>query len=156
MINQRRSIFGVKNPNGCTGHVSERLILIREIVRAERMMEKMVCAWIIRVVTCGHKNHWQAFSVGPGYPVEGRKGSHIERSHDCSNAIDPCIALSRIRSIEFIAAANLLHMLIPQKLVEQNEIVVPRDHEVVFQANVTLTRLWEGRQISGRSAQLQC
>src|SRR6516162_1055928 len=136
MINQRRCIFGTKNSDGATGHVTEGFILIGEIVRAERMVQQMVRAWVIRVVASRHKNNGQAFGIRPGHAVKCRKSAHVESRQECSNAINTCVAFGRIRGIQFIAAANLLHPLMPQKLVEQNEIVVPRHHETVSYSNL--------------------
>src|SRR5258708_7970526 len=126
----------MKNPHGCTGHVSKHIILIREIVRANRVMEEMIGTRIIGIVSRRDENHWQAFGISTHHSVERRKGSNIEGSNDRPNSIGPCIPFSSICRIEFIATTDLLNILVPQKLIKQNEVIVTWDHEVVFQADL--------------------
>jgi hypothetical protein len=87
MINQRRGVFGMKDPHGCTGHMLKHIILIREIVRANRVMEEMIGTRIIGIVSRRDENHWQAFGISTRHSVERRKGSNIEGRNDRPNSI---------------------------------------------------------------------
>src|SRR5260370_35733540 len=114
----------MKNPSGCAVHSADHFILIREIVRANGVMEEVICARIIGVVSRRDENHWQAFGIGTSNSVECRKGSNVKCHDDRSDPIHPGIAFSSIRCIELIATADLLHMLVRYELTEQTDVQV--------------------------------
>jgi hypothetical protein len=103
-------------------------------------MEEMVGARVVGVVPGGHEDHREALGVGAGHAVERGEGPHVERGDHGPDPLDPRITLGGVSGVELVAAADLLHVLVPQQLIEQDEVVVARHHEIVLQADVLEAR----------------
>ena len=105
-------------------------------MRAEAVMQDVVGAGVVGVVAGRHEDHRQPFGVRAGDAVERGERSDVHGGDDRAAAVDPSIGLGGIRGVELVAAADLLHVLVREQLVQQDQVVVAWDHEVVLDADL--------------------
>lgn len=99
-------------------------------------MQEVVSAGVVGVVTGRHEDHRQPFGVSPGHAVERGERSDVHGGNDRAAAVDPGIGFGGVGRVELVTAADLLHVLVRQRLVEQDQVVVPGHHEAVLDTDL--------------------
>src|SRR4051812_27131273 len=102
----------------------------------ERMMQMVVCSRIIRVVSPRDEDHGKVLSVGAANPAECGESANIEGDDERPCPVHTSVPFGSIGCIQLVTAADLLYMLVPEKLVEQDEIIIARHHEVMLESNL--------------------
>ena len=100
----------------------------------------MAGAGVVGVVPGRHEDHRQPFGVSPGHAVERGERSDVHGGNDRAAAVDPGIGFRGVGRVELVTAADLLHVLVRQQLVEQDQVVVPGHHEVVLDTDLLKPR----------------
>ena len=85
----------------------------------------MICTEIVCVGAAGYEYHGKALGVGRGERVERRQGTHGVSDYTGCGAVCARIAFSSKSTIEFIATVDLLDVLVEEKLIQKNKVVVP-------------------------------
>jgi hypothetical protein len=99
----------------------------------EGMVDEVIRGAIVGVGRTGDQDYGQILSVCSADSVHGGKPTDAERHNRGSGSAHAGIALRGITAIQFIAAIDLLQVLVLQQLIKQHQIKLTRNCEVMFQ-----------------------
>ena len=104
-------------------------------MRLEGVVQEVIGRAVIGVGRAGDHDDRQVLGIGAGNRVDRREPADAEGHYGGGRPAGPRVPFGGIAAIEFVAAADLLQLLVRQKLVEQDEIEISRDHEVMFKSD---------------------
>ena len=105
-------------------------------MRRERVVDQMLRRAIVGVGCAGHQDDRQVFGVGAGDRVDGGKSADAEGDDGRGRTAGAGVSFGAVAAVQFIAAIDLLQLLVRQQLVEQNQVEVAGDRKMVLQTNL--------------------
>ena len=108
MVDLVGRLFSGRDRNGSACELFRDLQLIREIMRAERMMEQMVRGPVVAVGRAGHQNDGQILGVSAADRIECRERADAEGDDGSCCTPRPGIALGAEAAVQLVAAIDLL------------------------------------------------
>lgn len=96
----------------------------------------MISTEIVCVGTAGDEYHRKALGIGRGESVERRQGPHGVSDYTGCSTVRSRITFSSKSTIEFVATVDLLDVLVQEKLIQENKVVIPGYRKVMLKPDL--------------------
>lgn len=109
---------------------------LAEIRQPNGVMQDPVRAEVVSVGSTHDANHRKVLTVRAGNCVDHTQPAHSERHHARADAAAPCVTISGVPGIEFVATSDVGEFGLRDEVVEEGEVKVTGDGENVCDANL--------------------
>jgi hypothetical protein len=119
-----------------TGDCLKAPELLSEIGQPDRVMEDPVRSVVVGVGPTNYTNHWQVVTVSASNSVDNAEPADRECDHASAHALGARIPVSSVPSVELVAAADQVQLLLGNQVVQKRKVEVAGHGEHIPHADL--------------------